>query len=56
MATDEEKKRSEQWLWMMDWCKKCRLSPADETNWKAAYVAYVNEHQTTADDVNELGN
>ena len=30
----------EMWLWMMSWCKKEGLSPADNNIWDMAKAAY----------------
>jgi hypothetical protein len=32
--------RTVKWMWMMDWCEKYRLSPADWINWKHAEVKW----------------
>ena len=28
--------KTERWLWMMSYCEKYRLSPADSSNWEHA--------------------
>jgi len=34
-----------QWQWMMDFCKKNGLAPADSWNWNQAYLAYQIPHK-----------
>jgi hypothetical protein len=36
MKPNADNYKSVKWVWMMDYCQKHRLSPADNSNWKHA--------------------
>lgn len=31
------------WIWMMEWCRKNKLAPANQANWEKANEAYLME-------------
>lgn len=39
------KKTSSKWLWMMNFCKKGGIPPADSECWKIAEKAWMQEHK-----------
>lgn len=36
------KMTTQQWFWMMEWCKQHRLPPANDYFWKLAEMVYRN--------------
>ncbi len=44
-APQEEPSKPQRWAWMMEWCRRRGLSPADQDAWKQAQAACDDAHR-----------